>query len=212
MIVRGALIAANLSLAAQAYAHDGKPHQSNTVADAHTQSAGLPAPQGLPLPFDLGGPFNLIDQNGQTRTEADPKGNMQLLFFGYASCREICSAALPQMAEVADGLAARGVALTPILITVDPTRDTVASLGPAMEKLGSDFIGLTGDDAALKVAYKAFSIDSSLVFKDPFYGPVYAHGSFLYLLDAKGGFVTVIPPILSTDRVVELIATYAPHS
>ncbi len=162
------------------------------------------------MPFDLCGPFALIDQNGQTRTEADPDGNLQLLFFGYASCREICSAALPQMAEVASGLAAKGVALTPVLITVDPVRDTVATLGPALEKFGPQFVGLTGEDAALRGAYKAFSIDSSLVFDDPTYGAVYAHGSFLYLLDAKGGFLTVIPPILSTDRVVDLIAGYAP--
>ena len=198
-------------LAAQSQAHDSKVPHATAGAPAQAQNAP-PAPKGQPLPFDLGGHFALIDQFGQTRTEADPSGNLQLLFFGYASCREICSAALPQMAEVADGLAALGVALTPILITVDPTRDTVATLGPAMEKLGSDFVGLTGDQAALQVAYKAFSVDSSLVFDDPFYGPVYAHGSFLYLLDAKGGLITVIPPILSTDRVIDLIETYAPHS
>ena len=207
MILRCAWLAAGVALATQAQAHDSKPPQSDAVA----QTAGILAPETLPLPFDVGGPFALIDQHGQTRTEVDPAGHLQLVFFGYASCREICSAALPQMAEVADGLGARGIALTPVFITVDPTRDTVGNLGPAMAKYGPNFIGLTGDDAALHATYKAFAIDSSLVFEDPFYGPVYAHGSFLYLLDAKGGFLTVIPPILSTDRVIDLIAGYAPQ-
>jgi protein SCO1 len=207
VIFRGALLGMALALATQAQAHDSKLQQS----DAQGQTAGLSAPEGVPLPFDLGGPYRLIDQYGETRTEVDPAGNLQLVFFGYANCREICSAALPQMAEVADGLAARGIALTPVFITVDPARDTVANLGPAMEKYGPNFVGLTGDDAALHAAYKAFSIDSSLVFEDPFYGPVYAHGSFLYLLDAKGGFLTVIPPILATDRVIDLIVGYAPQ-
>jgi protein SCO1 len=206
MILRACVTATLLCLATHAQAHDGKLHKTPAEAAAHAETSSA----GLPLPFDLGGPFALIDQNGQTRTEADPNGNLQLLFFGYGSCREICSAALPQMAEVASGLAAKGVALTPVLITVDPVRDTVATLGPSLEKFGPLFVGLTGDGAALRAAYKAFSIDSSLVFDDPTYGAVYAHGSFLYLLDAKGGFLTVIPPILSTDRVVDLIATYAP--
>ena len=204
MILRAAVVAVALGFAGQADAHDGKKHPSQAEAGAHEQSADLPAPEGLPLPFDLGGAFSLIDQDGHARTEVDPQGNMQLLYFGYASCRQICSVALPQMAEVEQGLAARGIAVTPVLITVDPLRDTVASLGPALKPFSPNFIGLTGDEAALRAVYKAFSIDSSLVFDDAQDGAVYAHGSFLYLLDAHGSFVTVIPPILTTDRVVDL--------
>ncbi len=206
MIRNGAILAVAMGIATQALAHDGKVHKSPVGATAHD---GATAPAGVPLPFDLGGPFALIDQHGAPRTEADPKGNLQLLFFGYASCQEICSAALPQMAEVEVVLAARGIAVTPVMITVDPVRDTVEALGPALAKYGPGFVGLTGDATALNVAYKAFSIESSLVFEDPKFGPVYAHGSFLYLLDASGGFLTVIPPILSTDRVVDMIAGYA---
>jgi protein SCO1 len=200
-----------LALATQAMAHDGKRHGSLAEADNHIQSENAPNLKGIPLPFNLGGPFSLIDQNGNTRTEVNPNEHLQLLFFGYATCREICSVALPQMAEVEHGLAARGIPLTPVLITVDPLRDTVATMGPALRKYSPAFIGLTGDKASLEVAYRAFSIDSSLVFEDPVYGAVYAHGSFLYLLDAQGGFLTVIPPILTTDRVIDLIAGYAPQ-
>lgn len=174
-----------------------------------TAAPTLPAAEGLPLPFDLGGPFRLIDQHGTTRTEADPAGNLQLLFFGYANCREICSVALPQMAEIHQGLAARGIAVTPVMITVDPARDTVTTLGPALAKYGPDFVGLTGSEAELAAVYKLYAIDHSQVFEDPEYGPVYAHGSFLYLLDAKGKFLTVLPPILTTERVMEIIAAHA---
>ena len=54
------------------------------------------------MPFDVGGSFTLKDQFGQVRTERDPNGRAQLLFFGYANCRSICSAVLPLMAEVVD--------------------------------------------------------------------------------------------------------------
>lgn len=188
-----------------AAAHDGVVHATDDAAANHVA-------QGLPLPFDLGGDFTLTDQHGATRRQADPAGHLQLLFFGYAQCQEICSVALPQMAELTTQLAKTGVAITPVLITVDPLRDTPAAMGPALEKLHPDFIGLTGDDAALADVYKLFSIESALVFDDPASGPVYAHGSFLYLLDAQGKFLTVLPPILSNDRMKEIIAGYAGES
>ena len=191
-----------LCLGSQAWAHDGEVHATEAEAAAH-------APEGLPLPFALGGAFSLTDQHGQPRTEADPHGHLQLLFFGYAQCREICSAALPQMAEVAAALNARGIAITPVLITVDPTRDTVVAMAPAMAKWSADFVGLTGTEAELAKAYKAFSIESRLVFEDPASGPVYAHGSFIYLLDGTGKFITVLPPILSNDRMIEIITGHA---
>jgi protein SCO1/2 len=171
--------------------------------------AEAPAPAGLPLPLNLGGPFTLTDQHGETRTEADPQGRLQLLFFGYASCDSICSIALPQMAAIADGLAARGVALTPVMVTVDPARDTPQAMAPALARFHPDFVGLTGPDDALAAVWHAFSIERSVVFEDPAGGAVYAHGSLLYLLDGQGRFLTVIPPILSDDRVIDIVAGYA---
>jgi protein SCO1 len=186
-------------------AHDGVVHADADTATRH-------AAAGLPLPFDLGGDFTLTDQHGQPRTEANPARHLQLLFFGYANCQEICSVALPQMAEIATTLAGQGVQITPVMITVDPVRDTPANMGPALAKWHPDFVGLTGDEAALAHAYKLFSIDSEYLFADPATGPVYAHGSFLYLLDGQGKFLTVLPPILSNDRMMEIIAGYAAES
>jgi protein SCO1 len=201
-MIRAVLLAA-LTFGSAAAAHDVVEHKTDAEAAAHA------APQGLPLPFDLGGPFALTDQYGRTRTESDPDGHLQLLFFGYAQCQEICSAALPQMADVAEALSAQGITITPILITVDPARDTVAAMAPAMARLSPDFVGLTGTPDALALAYKAFSIDSSFVFDAPATGPVYAHGSFIYLLDGTGKFITVLPPILSEARMIEIIAAHA---
>ena len=163
----------------------------------------------LPFPVAVGGPYLLTDQTGQPRSEADPAGHLQLLFFGYASCQEICSAVLPQMADVAQALRGRGVSVTPVMITVDPARDTVAAIGPALAKFGPDFIGLTGDPGGLAQAYSAFSIESAEVVQMPDGSPVYAHGSYLYLLDGEGRVLTLFPPILPLDRVIDLIAGYA---
>ncbi|RLJ41496.1 protein SCO1/2 [Litoreibacter meonggei] len=161
-----------------------------------------------PLPFDLGGAFELVDQTGTARTQADPQGHPQLLFFGYANCREICSAALPMMAQVADAVAEQGITVTPVMITVDPARDTVDNLGPALAQHHEDFIGLTGTAAQLQVAYDAYQIETEEVFTDPEYGPVYAHGSFLYLLDAQGKLLTLVPPVITPEAAAGIVAKY----
>jgi len=160
------------------------------------------------LPLDLGGAFELTDHTGAKRSQADPDGKPQLLFFGYANCQEICSAALPLMAQIADLVEAEGADVSPVMITVDPARDTVATLGPALMLHREDFIGLTGSEAELQVAYDAYAVETEEVFFDPEFGPVYAHGSFIYLLDGEGEFLTLIPPILPPEQASQIISKY----
>ena len=161
-----------------------------------------------PLPFNLGGAFDLVDHTGAPRSQVDPEGQPQLLFFGYANCQEICSAALPLMAEIVDTVEAAGHDLRPVMITVDPARDTVETLGPALRQHHEEFVGLTGSEAALQVAYDAFSVESEEIFFDPEHGPVFSHGSFLYLLDGEGKFLTLIPPILSPQEAGKIVLKY----
>ncbi len=162
------------------------------------------------FPFNVGGPYKLTNQFGDTRTQADPDGNFQLLFFGYANCEQICSAAFPLMADVVSDLSSVAK-VTPVMITVDPETDTLEHIGTLAEH-HRDFIGLTGSDAELQVAYDAFSVEKELLFVDPAGQPVYSHGSFLYLLDAEGEVLTLVPPILDADQAVKLITPYVSSS
>lgn len=199
------LISLALCLAsAPALAHNTVVHKTTAEATQH-QSTG-PA---LPFNLNLGGAFELTDQTGATRTEVNPDGHMQLLFFGYANCQSICTVALPLMGDVVNDLAARGLTATPVMITVDPNRDTVENIGPPLKKHHPDFVGLTGSPKALQNAYDLYAIEHKVVFTDPEQGDVFAHGSHIYLLDAKGKFLTLLPPILSTDRVVQIVQKYA---
>lgn len=169
--------------------------------------AGPAAADGFPAP--VGGAFALVDQHGRARSERDPQGRMQLVFFGYASCQQICSVALPAMAEAAALAAEAGVALVPVLITVDPDRDSPAALAAALEPLHPDFLGLTGTEAALASARAAFGVAREVLFSDVT-GPIYAHGSFLYLLDPDGRVLSILPPILAPARIVAIAQARAP--
>ncbi len=167
------------------------------------------APDGFP--FNVGGDFSLMDQHGMTRSQADPDGHFQLLFFGYANCEQICSATLPLMADIVDELE-EAATLRPVMITVDPKRDTVDRIGPPLEQYHPEFVGLTGPEDDLQVAYDAFSVDREVLFTDPAGGEVFAHGSFIYLLDGAGDVLTLVPPVMDVDQAVRIITPYVETS
>ena len=83
-MIRFALILALPSLPVAA--HDGVKHKNAAEARAHLQSKVKPNPEDdgavTPFPIKLGGAYELTDQTGAKRAEADPEGRLQLVFFG----------------------------------------------------------------------------------------------------------------------------------
>jgi protein SCO1/2 len=222
------LLAAALCLATAAQAHGPEGHAPEAHGpeahgpEGHGPEAHAPgdqAPQdhattpppvaeddpGFPTGA-IGGPFALVDQDGAPRTEADPDGRPQLLFFGYATCPGICSAALPRLAEATALLEARGVRATPVLVTVDPEVDRAVDLRAAAAAIHPRLKALTGSPERLAAARATFQVEAELLFVSPEYGPIYAHGSYVYLLDGAGRFLTLMPPILSAERMAEIAA------
>ncbi|GMG85277.1 hypothetical protein LNKW23_44950 [Paralimibaculum aggregatum] len=200
--------------------HDGVVHDSAAEAAAHGAGDGriaaapaaagaAPAPSaGLPFPVEIAPRFALTDHTGRAVTQADFAGRPMLVFFGYANCDSICSVALPRLAEALELMGPAGAGLAPVLITIDPARDTVAALGPALARWHPRLIGLTGPEAALAEARAAFQVEVSQVAEDPAGNPIYAHGSFLYLVGPEGRVLTLMPPILGPERIAEIVAGY----
>lgn len=178
---------------------------------AFTLTAFLPCLAGAetppPLPFDIGGPFTLVDQGGVERTEKVLTGQPSLLFFGYAECQSICTVALPRMAETVDLLDGEGIEIRPVLVTIDPQRDTPESLTLAVPRIHPRLIALTGSEEALAAARKAYRVEREQVGED-IQGPIFSHGSFVYLLDDEGRFLTLLPPVLGSERMAEIAAKY----
>ena len=58
-------------------------------------SGGRPGSSGIAR---LGGPFTLVDQNGRTRTDAEFRGKLMLVYFGYTHCPDVCPTTLSRIA------------------------------------------------------------------------------------------------------------------
>lgn len=204
--MRLALVVLTVLMALPARAHDGVVHSTAAEAINHqNESAALPS---LPLPIDVQARFELIEHTGRPVTQEDYAGKPMLIFFGYANCEAICSVALPRMAEALDLLGEEAAAINALMITVDPDRDTLDTLGPALAKWHSRLVGLTGTKSALASARAAFQVEASEVAEDIEGNPIYAHGSFIYLIGADGKALTLMPPILGPERMAEIISSY----
>lgn len=184
------------------------------TAVAAMSAATLLSPSPAPPASDdlfarsIGGPYQLIDHHGRPRTERDPDGRAQLVFFGFTRCEAMCGLTLPSIAEAADQLTAAGHPARPILITIDPAGDTPAALKDWLGGLDPDLLGLTGDASALAAARRAFNVSAERLGEAPDGTPIYAHGLYIYLLDAEGRFQTLLPPILPPEKIAEIAGRY----
>ena len=166
-----------------------------------------PAAAGGPPPFPLQVEvaFDLVDQDGHRRTPADFAGRPMAVFFGYANCDSICDVALPRMGQALEMLGPDAAGIAPVLITIDPKRDTPAALKAALPQWHPRMIGLTGSEAALEAARRGFRVETEVVYTDPEGNPVWAHGGFVYLIGADGELKALLPPILGPERMAELM-------
>ena len=159
-------------------------------------SGATSAQESAPLPLDIGGPFALTDHEGRAVTDRDFRGRFLLLFFGYANCTSVCPIGLRHMTEALDLLGEPGAAVAPVLITVDPARDTPANLGPAVAKLAA--------------ARRAYKVGAEATGTDLTGGALYQHGTFIYLLGPDGAFLTLFPPVMPPAALAAAIARYLP--
>jgi protein SCO1 len=144
--------------------------------------------QGGPQVAAIGGPFRLINQDGQTVTDQDYKGRPFLVFFGFTHCPEICPTTLFEVSEIIRKLGADGDRLRAIFITIDPERDTPAALKEYLSSFDRRLSALTGDAdaiAAVAKSYRAFYRKVPLEQG----GYTMDHTAIVYLMDKQGRFV-----------------------
>ena len=136
---------------------------------------------------EIGGPFTLTDTKGNTVTDATLLAKPALIYFGYASCPDVCPLDNARNTEAVALLAAQGLDVTPVFITVDPTRDTQAVLADYAENF-EGLLALTGSQAQTDAAAKTYKVYFQMPEKrDP--GYMVDHTTMTYLMLPKVGFV-----------------------
>lgn len=154
----------------------------------------------------IGGSFDLVDTNGAPVTDATLLAKPALIYFGYASCPDVCPLDNARNAEAAALLAKKGLDVTPVFITVDPTRDTQAVLADYVSNF-EGLVGLTGTEAQTSAAAKAFKVYYQIPEKrDP--GYMLDHTTMTYLMLPKIGFVEFFQRDDTAENMAEKAACF----
>ena len=157
---------------------------------------------GTALTSAIGGPFQLVDQNGKTVTDADLKGKWSLIYFGYTHCPDACPTALNDISIALSELGPKRDAVRPVFITVDPERDTPETLKAYVTSFDAPILALTGTADQVATAAKGYRVYYA---KHPEAGDDYSmdHSSVLYVMDPEGRFTASFTHESAPEQISE---------
>jgi protein SCO1/2 len=149
----------------------------------------------------LGGAFALLDQKGQPVTEAVFRGKPTAAFFGYTHCPDVCPTTLMDMTEWMKALGSDAEKLRFVFVTVDPERDTPASMNDYVSAFSDKIVGISGEPDKVHAMVKDYKIFSRKV---PSEGDDYSmdHTASVILLNKDGAMVGTIDRHEAKDTAV----------
>jgi protein SCO1/2 len=160
----------------------------------------------------IGGPFTLVNTQGETVRAADFRGQYMLVYFGYTYCPDVCptslvdmSRGLNRLAETAPGKARQ---VTPVFITVDPARDDVPLMRAYVKNFHDRMVGLTGSPEQIKAAAGEYHVYYEKAQADRPEGEyLMNHSSYIYLIGPEGRYVDHFSHKTKADAIAEKLNT-----
>ncbi len=153
----------------------------------------------------FGGDFTLFQGDKPIRL-SDFHGKLVVMYFGFASCPDVCPTTLTIIASALRQLTPEELeTVQPIFISIDPERDQGEKLTAYATYFHPGFIGITGTpDEVQKVAnqYGGFFIkvesDSALEY-------LVEHTSKTYIISKDGQYVSILPHDMTRDVALNAI-------
>ena len=97
----------------------------------------------------IGGPFTLVDTEGNRVDQSILAGRAHAIFFGFTHCPDVCPTTLSEMTVLLDELGPDAEKLDVYFVTVDPERDTAEHLANYLDSFSGRIRGLTGTEAEI---------------------------------------------------------------
>lgn len=157
---------------------------------------------------DIGGPFTLVNKDGQTVTDTDVITEPTLLYFGYTFCPDVCPYDNARNVEAVDLLAERGMSVTPVFVSIDPQRDTPEVVGDFAENFHEKMIGLTGSPEQVDAASKAYRTYYKAQIGDDKEYYLVDHSTFTYLVMPGEGFMDYFRREVTPQEMADRVACF----
>ncbi len=129
----------------------------------------------------------LMDQTGAAVDESFFRGQWDVVFFGFASCPDVCPITLGVLRGAQLELEESGNSVPPriVLVSVDPERDTPEVLAEYMQNFGDNSVAVTGELEQLRTLTSELGIFFEKRYIDEDFYTV-DHSSVVLLIDPDG--------------------------
>ncbi len=157
----------------------------------------------------IGGPFSLVNTEGERVRASDFEGGYTLVLFGYTFCPDVCPMSLIKITRAIDMLAEqapeKAERVTPVFITVDPERDDVEAMRDYVSHFHPRMVGLTGSPSDIEEAAAAYQVVYWRVESEQTTQYTMAHTAYTFLMDPNGRLVTRFDHDVSPESVAKAL-------
>lgn len=122
----------------------------------------------------------------------DFKGKIEVVYFGYTYCPDVCPATLSKLADAMAIVGDRADEVQVIMVSIDPARDTPELMKEYVTHFYPDFLGLTGDEQTVNLIATLFGVTYQRV-EGTDAGYTMDHTSTVVLVDREGYLKLMLP-------------------
>lgn len=155
----------------------------------------------------IGGPFELVNAQGETVTDTDVITQPSILYFGYTFCPDVCPLDMTNNALATEILEERGHIVQPVFISIDPGRDTPEVVGEFATIHHPSAVGLTGSAEQVRLASRAYRTYYSIPEdRDEYY--LVDHSAFSYFVVPELGTLEILRHDMSGQERAERVECF----
>jgi protein SCO1 len=158
------------------------------IPRAHVDTAG----SSQVLKASLGGPFTLVNGDGNPFSSRALNGKPYAIYFGFTRCGDVCPTTLSRLVKLRRD-AGGDQAMQIVFVTIDPKYDGPKEVGQYAGLFNAPIIGLTGTPAQIDQVKKQYGIYAEPVPHAPM-GKEMEHTATVLLFDRAGKLAGTISP------------------
>ncbi len=144
--------------------------------------------------------------DGRRVTQADYRGQVVMLYFGYTYCPDVCPTTLLNVANILKRLGSDAQRIRVLFVTVDPNRDTLPVLADYVKNFAPEIEGLRGDPDELASLARRYRLVYSVTPETKDHPYEVTHASAIYIFDSSGAARLLVPSLNSPTQDMSGVA------
>jgi protein SCO1 len=137
--------------------------------------------------------------DGREVTQADFRGHIVLLYFGYTYCPDVCPTTLLNVSKILERLGRDAQQVRMLFVTVDPNRDGLALLAAYVKNFAPQIIGLRGTPDQIAALARRYRVVHSVTPATKDHPYEVTHSAAIYVFDRSGAARLLIPSLATAN-------------